>query len=320
MNDRIKLKIIIPCYNEQEVLPVTAPMFLEQLEKMIKAEKISDESRIIFVDDGSRDDTWNIIQKLSAESRYFTGLKLSRNRGHQNAVWGGMMEVRNSADAVITIDCDGQDDIAAMEQMVDEYYNGNDVVYGVRNDRESDTFFKKTTAEGYYKLLTGMGVEVVYNHADYRLVSSRVLKELSNYREVNLFLRGMIPLVGFKSTSVYYKRTERLGGKSHYSLSKMIALAIDGITSLSVKPLRVITVFGGIVSFISFIAVIWAIVTQLTGSAVSGWASTVSIVCFIGGVQMMSIGVLGEYIGKIYLEVKDRPRYIISDRTGDDNG
>jgi glycosyltransferase involved in cell wall biosynthesis len=319
MDGIAKIKIIIPCYNEENVLPITAPMFREQLMKMIDDGRISSESRIVFVDDGSKDNTWKIITELSCSSEYYTGLKLSRNRGHQNALWAGMMESRFSCDAIISIDCDGQDDIGAMKDMVDAFYAGNDVVYGVRNDRNSDTFFKRTSAQMFYKLLNRMGVEAVYNHADYRLISSKVLEHLSEYREVNLFLRGMIPLVGFSSTSVYYKRSERLGGESHYNLSKMVSLAVDGITSLSIKPLRIITMFGMLVSLISFVAVIWAIVTQFTGKAITGWASTISIVCFIGGVQLVSIGVLGEYVGKIYIEVKNRPRYIIAEKTVHDN-
>ena len=239
----------------------------------------------------------------------------SRNRGHQNAVLAGLMESKDMCDITISIDCDGQDDIKAMEAMVDAYHDGSEVVYGVRSKRDTDTFFKRFTAESFYKLLNKMGVEVVYNHADYRLISSRVLKEFANFKEVNLFLRGMIPLVGFKSSSVYYERHERIAGESHYPLSKMLGLAIDGITSLSIKPIRLITGLGIGVSILSFIGVIWAVIAQLTGHTITGWASTVCIVCFMGGVQLICLGVLGEYIGKIYMEVKARPRYIISERT-----
>ena len=313
MNSR--LFIVIPCYNEEEVLPITSRMFLEELEDLIHKGKISDNSRILFVNDGSKDKTWEIIENLAAENPHFIGMSQSRNRGHQNAVLAGLMESKDMCDITISIDCDGQDDIKAMEAMVDAYHDGSEVVYGVRSKRDTDTFFKRFTAESFYKLLNKMGVEVVYNHADYRLISSRVLKEFANFKEVNLFLRGMIPLVGFKSSSVYYERHERIAGESHYPLSKMLGLAIDGITSLSIKPIRLITGLGIGVSILSFIGVIWAVIAQLTGHTITGWASTVCIVCFMGGVQLICLGVLGEYIGKIYMEVKARPRYIISERT-----
>ena len=282
---------------------------------MIHKGKISDNSRILFVNDGSKDKTWEIIENLAAENPHFIGMSQSRNRGHQNAVLAGLMESKDMCDITISIDCDGQDDIKAMEAMVDAYHDGSEVVYGVRSKRDTDTFFKRFTAESFYKVLNKMGVEVVYNHADYRLISSRVLKEFANFKEVNLFLRGMIPLVGFKSSSVYYERHERIAGESHYPLSKMLGLAIDGITSLSIKPIRLITGLGIGVSILSFIGVIWAVIAQLTGHTITGWASTVCIVCFMGGVQLICLGVLGEYIGKIYMEVKARPRYIISERT-----
>ena len=307
------LYIIIPCYNEQEVLPITSKLFLDELLKLIEKNKISDDSRILFVNDGSKDNTWQIIKDLSKSSPYFIGISQSRNRGHQNAVLAGLMEAKDKAD--ITIDCDGQDDITAMEKMVDAYHDGCEIVYGVRSSRETDTFFKRFTAQSFYKLLKYMGADVVYNHADYRLVSSRVLKEFANFKEVNLFLRGMFPLVGFKSTSILYERNKRIAGESHYPLSKMIALAFDGITSLSIKPIRLITYFGLIVSFISFLGVIWAIVSRFLGTTITGWSSTLAIMCFLGGVQLISLGVIGEYVGKVYLEVKNRPRYIISERT-----
>ncbi|MBR6533013.1 MAG: glycosyltransferase family 2 protein [Clostridia bacterium] len=309
------LYILIPCYNEEEVLPVTAPLFLAQLQKMQLEGYISKDSKILFVNDGSRDKTWEIIKSLAKENKTFMGISQSRNRGHQNAVLAGLMEAKDKCDITISIDCDGQDDIGAMEQMVKEYLSGSEVVYGVRSSRKTDTFFKRTTAQGFYKLLNLLGAEVVYNHADYRLISAKVLKEFANFKEVNLFLRGMIPLVGFKSSSVYYERTERLAGKTHYPLGKMLALAFDGITSLSIKPLRLISVIGAVVSIISFIGVIWAVISNLLGNTVAGWASMVSIICFIGGIQLICLGVLGEYIGKIYMEVKGRPRYIISERT-----
>lgn len=313
-----KLYIVIPCYNEEQVLPITAPLFLDELNTLINAEKISNESRIMFVNDGSKDKTWSIIQELSKKDEHFIGICQSRNRGHQNAVLAGLMEAKDVADITISIDCDGQDDITAMEAMVDAYHDGCEVVYGVRSKRDTDTFFKRFTAEGFYKFLNAMGAEVVFNHADYRLISSRVLQEFSKFKEVNLFLRGMIPLVGFKSTSVYYERHERIAGESHYPLRKMLALAFDGITSLSVKPIRMITTFGIIVSLISFIGAIWAIVTQLLGATVTGWASMTCIICFLGGIQLICLGIIGEYIGKIYMEVKHRPRYIISERTYED--
>jgi len=309
---------VIPCYNEQAVLPITAPLFLAKLRQLAEQGKIAETSRILFVNDGSRDDTWQIIRDLAAQDEHFLGIAQSRNRGHQNAVLAGLMEAKDRCDITISIDCDGQDDINAMDAMVDEYRSGSEIVYGVRDNRDSDTFFKRTTAQGFYKFLSAMGAEVVYNHADYRLISARVLRELANFREVNLFLRGLVPLVGFKSSSVYYTRSERLAGESHYPLSKMLALAINGITSLSVKPLRLITSLGVIVAMLSFLGVLWAVVTALCGHAVAGWASTTSIVCFISGVQLISLGILGEYVGKIYLEVKQRPRYIIAERTWED--
>lgn len=319
-DDRMeKLYIIVPCYNEESVLPITAPMFLEEIMDLIDKGKISCESKVLFVNDGSKDKTWEIIKHFSEEDEHFIGICQSRNRGHQNAVLAGLMEAKDIADITISIDCDGQDDIKAMEAMIDAYHDGAEVVYGVRSKRETDTFFKRFTAESFYKLLNSMGAEVVYNHADYRLVSSRVLQEFANFKEVNLFLRGMIPLVGFKSTSVFYERHERIAGESHYPLSKMLSLAFDGITSLSIKPIRLITGLGVCVSILSFIGVIWAIISQVVGNTVVGWASTTCLVCFMGGVQLICLGVLGEYIGKIYMEVKARPRYIISERTYDTN-
>ena len=314
-----KLYIVIPCYNEEQVLPITAPLFLEELTNLINSEKISNDSRIMCVNDGSKDSTWEIIKELSKENEHFIGICQSRNRGHQNAVLAGLMEAKDCADITISIDCDGQDDITAMEAMVDAYDDGCEVVYGVRSKRDTDTFFKRFTAEGFYKFLNAMGAEVVYNHADYRLISSKVLQEFAKFKEVNLFLRGMVPLVGFKSTSVYYERHERIAGESHYPLKKMLALAFDGITSLSVKPIRMITSFGIFISFISFIGAIWAVVAQLIGTTVTGWASMTCIICFLGGIQLICLGIIGEYIGKIYMEVKHRPRYIISERTGDKN-
>lgn len=319
MGTKAILYIVVPCYNEEKVLPITSGMFLEKVQKLIQAEKIDEKSRIMFVNDGSKDRTWEIILELAKKDEHFIGISQSRNRGHQNAVLAGLMEAKDCCDITISIDCDGQDDINAMDQMIGEYYDGCEIVYGVRSNREKDTLFKRCTAQGFYKFLNAMGAEVVYNHADYRLVSSRVLQEFANYKEVNLFLRGMFPLVGFKSTFVYYERHERIAGESHYPLRKMLALAFDGITSLSVKPIRMITGLGIIIAMLSFAGVIWSIVMALLGRTVAGWASMVCIVAFIGGVQLICTGVIGEYIGKIYMEVKHRPRYIISERTENQN-
>ena len=309
-----RLIIVIPCYNEQEVLPITAPQFLAKINQLAAEGLISGDSRVMFVNDGSKD-TWNIIQQLADQDEHYIGIAQSRNRGHQNAVLAGLMEAKDMCDITISIDCDGQDDINAMDEMVKAYLEGCEIVYGVRSKRDTDTFFKRFTAESFYKLLNSMGAEVVFNHADYRLISSRALQELAKFKEVNIFLRGMVPLVGFKSTSVYYERSERAAGKSHYPLSKMLALAFDGITSLSIKPIKMIIGMGVIVAFISFIGIIWAVVEAILGKTVMGWASTTCIICFLSGVQLISVGVIGEYIGKIYMEVKQRPRYIISDRT-----
>ena len=301
------LWIVIPCYNEQEVLPITAPMFLDKIEQLERDGLIHKESRILFVNDGSKDSTWQIIRSLSEEDPRYVGIAQSRNRGHQNAVLAGLMEAKDYCDITISIDCDGQDDINAMDEMVKQYLDGCEIVYGVRSRRDTDTWFKRVTAEGFYKMMNNMGTEVVYNHADYRLVSSKALRAFENYREVNLFLRGMFPLVGFKSTSVYYERHERIAGKSHYPLSKMLALA-----------LRLITGFGCVVAVISFIGVIWSIVSYFLGSTVTGWSSMVCILCFLGGIQLLGIGIIGEYVGKTYMETKHRPRYIISEKTWED--
>ena len=299
------LYIVIPCYNEEEVLPVTSGIFRDEIRDLIAKDKISSESRVLFVDDGSKDSTWQIITSLALEDPVFTGIRQSRNRGHQSSVLAGLMEAKDRADIVISIDCDGQDDVTAMEDMVDAYADGCDIVYGIRSSRESDTFFKRSSAQLYYKLLNAMGAEVVYNHADYRLTSSKVLQEFANFKEVNLYLRGMFPLVGFKSTSVYYERRERIAGSSHYSLAKMLGLAFDGITSLSIKPIRMIAVIGAIMSFLSFIGIIWAVVDRFMGNTVPGWASTVVIIFLTCGLQMLSLGVIGEYIGKIYMKTYD---------------
>ena len=283
------LWIVIPCYNEEQVLPITAPMFLEKIHSLTAQGLVSDKSRVLFVNDGSRDKTREQIQGFAAQDKH--------------------------CDITISIDCDGQDDINAMDEMVKKYLDGAEVVYGVRSRRDTDTFFKRFTAEGFYHVMNALGADIVFNHADYRLISTRVLESFADYKEVNIFLRGMVPLVGFAHDVVTYERHERLAGESHYPLSKMLALAFDGITSLSNKPIRIITGAGIVVSLVSFIGVIWAIVCAAMGSSVAGWASTVCIVCFMSGVQLVCLGVIGEYIGKIYMETKARPRYIISERT-----
>lgn len=318
MKENPRLCIVVPCYNEEQVLPITAPLFLDEINILISKKLVSSDSRILFVDDGSKDDTWGYIQELARLNPYYMGIRQSRNRGHQNAVLAGLMEAKDRFDITISIDCDGQDDISSMEEMVSEYHRGSEIVYGVRSSRATDTFFKRFSAQSFYHLLNFMGVECVYNHADYRLISAKVLQELENYKEVNLFLRGMIPLIGFKSSIVYYERHTRLAGESRYPLGKMISLALDGITSLSIKPIRFITGFGIFVALMSFVGVIWSVLSHLFGTTVSGWSSMVSIICFVSGVQLICMGVLGEYIGKIYLETKARPRYIISERTGEE--
>ena len=315
MREKPCLYIVIPCYNEQEVLPITAPQFLGELTHLIESGKVSDDSRILFVNDGSKDRTWELICEYAEQDPHYTGISQSRNRGHQSTVLAGLMDAKDRCDITISIDCDGQDDISAMDQMVDAYLDGCEIVYGVRSSRETDTWFKRTTAQGFYKLLSSMGVETVYNHADYRLVSSRVLKHFADYEEVNIFLRGMFPLVGFKSTSVYYERHERLAGESHYPLKKMIGLAIDGITSLSVEPIHLIAKIGIVISLIGVIGIIWVFIRAFSGHTVIGWASMMCVIFFLGGMIMLSLGVIGEYVGKTYLETKHRPRYIISERT-----
>lgn len=317
MSKKPKLIIVIPCYNEEQVLPVTAPLFLGKINSLIAAGKIAEDSKIMFVNDGSKDNTWNIIKDLSKQNAAYTGICLSRNRGHQNALLAGLMDAKDKCDITISIDCDGQDDINAMDEMVDAYLDGAEIVYGVRNNRDSDTAFKRSTAQGYYKLLNKMGAEVVYNHADYRLASSKVLNEFAKFEEVNIYLRGMFPLVGFKSTCVYYERHERMKGESHYPLHKMLALAVDGITSLSIKPIRIITGMGIFMSLLSIILIIYVLISFGSGNVVQGWSSNVIIVLLIGGIQMISLGVIGEYVGKIYLETKHRPRFIISEKTED---
>lgn len=309
------LYIVIPCYNEEEVLPITCQMFLDKIKDLTRKQLIDNKSRIMFVNDGSKDKTWDIIQELSLKDEHYIGICQSRNRGHQNAVLAGLMEAKEQCDITISIDCDGQDDINAMDEMIKEYLNGAEIVYGVRSKRDTDTFFKRLTAQGFYKFLNWMGADVVYNHADYRLVSSQVLEEFSSFKEVNLFLRGMFPLVGFKSTSVYYERHERIAGESHYPLKKMLALAFDGITSLSVKPIRMVMTLGIIIVILSILGALSLLVTYFTQGKMIQWIYITTIVFLVGGIELVGMGIIGEYIGKIYMEVKARPRYIISDRT-----
>lgn len=306
------LYVVVPCYNEEEVLEETTRQLKEKMESLIKDKKISKESRVMYVNDGSKDNTWKMIEEISEKEKLFTGISLSRNRGHQNALLGGLMTAKNYADIVISMDADLQDDINAIDKMIDKYYEGADIVYGVRSARKTDTWFKKTTAEGFYKFMKMMGADIVYNHADYRLASKRVLDELEKFNEVNLFLRGMFPLIGYKTEVVYYERNERFAGESKYPLKKMLNFAWDGITSFSVKPLRLICTMGFVILFISLIIMIYSLIRKLTGNTVDGWTFITISIWLIGGIQMISTGIIGEYIGKVYNETKRRPRYIIS--------
>ncbi|MCH5267309.1 MAG: glycosyltransferase [Lachnospiraceae bacterium] len=309
------LYIVIPCYNEEKVLPETKPMFLKTLQDMIQENKISEDSRVLFVNDGSKDDTWNLIKEYAGEEKHILGLSLSRNRGHQNALFAGLMTAKEVADITISIDCDGQDDMAAMSEMVDEYLSGSQIVYGVRSERKTDTFFKRATAQGFYKVMAKMGADVIYNHADYRLMSREALEALAQFKEVHLFLRGMAPLVGFRYSCVYYERAERIAGESHYPLKKMLSFAFNGISSFSTKPIRMITGLGFLICVISLIAIVATIVQKLYGVTVGGWSSLLCCILFLGGIQLLSLGVIGEYVGKIYMETKERPRFIISEGT-----
>ena len=315
----MKLYLVVPCYNEEEVLPETAKRLKEKLEGLMDAGKISPDSRVVFVNDGSKDRTWELITELHRENSIFRGICLSRNRGHQNALLAGLMTVREECDAAISLDADLQDDINAIDEMVDRYLEGYDVVYGVRSSRKKDTFFKRTTAQGFYKLMRAMGVETVYNHADYRLMSRRALEGLSEFREVNLFLRGIVPLVGFRSTTVSYERGERYAGESKYPLKKMLAFAFEGITSLSVKPIRMIAALGVLIFCVSIGMLIYSVIRRLGGHTVDGWASLAVSIWALGGIQLLAIGVIGEYIGKIYLETKARPTFLIQDYLTDED-
>lgn len=305
------LYIVIPCYNEEPMLPITAEALMKKMDGLIAEGKISSQSKIMFVDDGSKDKTWEIIEKLHSLNRMFTGLKLSRNKGHQNALLAGLMTARNYADILISMDADLQDDINAIDGFLEKRAEGCDIVYGVRSSRQKDTAFKRGTAQAYYKLLAHLGVEITYNHADYRLMSKRAVDALGEFKEVNLFLRGLVPMVGFKSDIVRYERNERQAGESKYPLKKMIAFAVEGITSLSVKPIRLITMLGLTVFFVSLAMLIYFFVIWCMGKTVAGWTTTVVSVWALGGLQLLAIGVIGEYIGKIYLETKERPKFII---------
>ena len=307
------LYLVIPCYNEQEVLHETARRLREKMESLMEREMISRESRIMFVNDGSRDRTWEIIRELHESDPIYQGVKLSRNRGHQNALLGGLMTAKEYADMVISMDADLQDDIDVVDQFVEKYYEGCEIVYGVRSARKTDTFFKRFTAEGFYKLINFMGGEVVFNHADYRLMSRRALDELAKYKEVNLFLRGIVPMIGFQTGIVTYERHERFAGESKYPLNKMLALAVDGITSLSIKPIRAIVLLGMLIFLCSIAMLIYSLVQHFLGNTSIGWTSLIVSIWAIGGLQLLAIGVIGEYIGKIYLETKERPKYIIEE-------
>lgn len=305
------LYLVIPCYNEEDMLPITSKALLEKMNELINDGKISDKSKVMFVDDGSKDRTWELIQVLHNFNPMFTGLKLSRNKGHQNALLAGLMTAKDYADIIISMDADLQDDINAIDGFLEKRAEGCDIVYGVRSSREKDTAFKRGTAQGYYKLLEKMGVEITYNHADYRLMSKRAVEGLAQFKEVNLFLRGLVPMVGYKSDIVTYERAERQAGESKYPLKKMIAFAMEGITSLSVKPIRFITSLGMIIFLVSLIMLLYFLIIFFIGKTVTGWATIVVSVWALGGLQLLSIGVIGEYIGKIYLETKERPKFII---------
>ncbi len=305
------LYIVVPCYNEEAVLPETSRRLAEKLETLEKAGKISPASRVLFVDDGSKDRTWELISALHRRDPRFGGVKLSRNRGHQNALLAGLMTAKDCADAVISMDADLQDDVDAIDRMVDAFAQGFDIVYGVRSSRRTDTFFKRATAQGFYKFMKLMGVDIVYNHADFRLMSRRALEGLSDYEEVNLFLRGIVPLIGYPSTTVEYERAERFAGESKYPLKKMLAFAFDGITSFSVKPIRWVTAAGFLIFVASILALIYILVVKLLGFAVAGWSATTASIWLLGGLELLGLGVIGEYVGKIYTEVKSRPRYLI---------
>lgn len=306
-----RLAVIVPCYNEEEVLKTTSKVLRELIEDLVRKEKAEKGSFVLFVDDGSKDSTWNLIEEEHRLHSAVYGLKLAGNVGHQNALLAGLMTAKDMADVAVSIDADLQDDVQVIEKMIDEYHSGFDIVYGVRNSRKSDSFFKRTTAVGFYKMMKFLGVKTVFNHADFRLMSKRALEQLNRFKERNLFLRGIVPLIGYRTTSVYYERKERFAGESKYPLKKMLSLAFEGVTSFSVKPIVMITVIGGIIVFCSILAAVYALISYFSGHVVQGWTSLILSIWFIGGVQLLSIGMIGQYIGKIYLEVKERPRYNI---------
>lgn len=305
------LYIVVPCYNEEEMLPISAPVFEKKIRDLITENKISVRSKVLFVNDGSKDGTWKIIEKLCDESNIYAGLKLSRNEGHQNALMAGMSTAKKHADMIVTIDADLQDDINAIDEMVEKFLNGKEIVYGVRSSRETDTVFKRITAQGFYKVMSLMGVDIVYNHADFRLMSKRAVESLEQFPEVNLFLRGIVPLIGFDADTVEYARNEREAGKSKYPLKKMLSFAFDGITSFSIKPIRMVTSIGMIGFAVAIIFAIYSLIGYAMEKTVSGWTSTILSVWLFGSLQLMSTGIIGEYIGKVYLETKSRPRYFI---------
>lgn len=305
--------LVIPCYNEEAVLPITAPALLEKLNSLIAVDAVSDSSRILLIDDGSSDQTWQLISEACQSDIHFSGLRLSRNRGHQNALLAGLIYAKDHADAAISLDADMQDDIDAIDEFLKAFRDGYEIVYGVRGSRKTDTFFKRNSAQLFYRLMRAMGVESVYNHADYRLMSRRALEHLSQYQEVNLFLRGIIPLIGFRSTQVVYKRHERAAGETKYPFKKMLAFAVDGITSFSIKPLRLITIIGFAIFVISIAALIYALIAKIVGATVVGWTAIIASIWLLGGLQLLGLGIIGEYIGKIYNEVKARPRFIVDE-------
>ena len=313
------LYLVIPCYNEEEVLPETSARLREKMNELIGKKKIDARSRVIFVNDGSKDRTWELIEELHQKDKIFGGINLSRNRGHQNALLAGLMTVKDHADMVISMDADLQDDIDAIDEMVDKYLDGTDIVYGVRSNRQKDTFFKKATAEGFYKVMNGMGANTVFNHADYRLMSRRALEGLAQYGEVNLFLRGIVPMIGYSTDVVYYERGERFAGESKYPLGKMLSFAVEGVTSLSTKPIRIITGLGFFIFLVSIGMLIYSLIRHFMGATIVGWTTLMVSVWAIGGLILLSLGVVGEYIGKIYLETKARPRFIIEQFLNDEN-
>jgi len=312
------LYMVVPCYNEEQVIVETTKRLTEKLTDMIARKKINEKSRILYVNDGSKDGTWRLIHELHQENKMVSAINLSRNRGHQNAVLAGLMYAKDRSDFAISMDADLQDDIEAIEEMVDRYHDGLDVVYGVRSDRRKDSGFKRKTAELFYKMMLKMGVDIIYNHADFRLMSKRVLEELEEYKEVNLFLRGIVPLIGFPAGQVLYERGERFAGESKYPLKKMFSFALDGITSFSVKPIRMIMAVGVIVFFISIVILIWSLITHIWGDTVWGWSSTIISIWALGGLQLLAIGIVGEYIGKMYLETKHRPRFAVQEVLDED--